>query len=146
MNHDSPSPSLATLLQQLRDESTTLFRQEIALAKAEMGEKASQLTRRSMQLATGGFVAYAGAIVLLLGLGDLLAFGLHRAGLAPDIALWLGRIVVGLVIAIIGYAMLAKAKHAMSSQTLVPEKTIQSLREDKDWARAKLHPSHEPTT
>lgn len=143
--HSQPS-SIVSLIQQLRDEGITLLRQEVALAKAELSEKLSHKASQAARLAIGGMIAYAGVIVLLLGAGDLLAFALPRTGISPEIATWLGRSLVGLVIAIIGYAMFARARHALSAESIVPEQTLASLREDKAWGQAKLHHSHEAST
>jgi len=137
------SPSLAGLLQELRDETTTLLRQEVALAKAELSEKTSRLSAQAVKLAIGGFVAYAGLIVLLFGLGDLLASLFINMGMDADLAAWLAPFLVGLIVAGIGYLMLAKAKKALSADKLVPEQTIESLRQNKAWAQTKLRHSHE---
>lgn len=137
------SPSLAGLLQDLRDETTTLLRQEVALAKAELSEKTSKVTSNAVQLAIGGFVAYAGLIVLLFGFGDLVASLFVNMGMDADLAAWLAPSLVGLIVALIGYLMLAKAKKALTADKLVPEQTLESLRQNKAWAQTKLRHSHE---
>ena len=68
-NPETHQPSIGTLLRDLRDETTTLLRQEVALAKAELKENTSRMTSHALQIAIGGFVSYAGVIVLLIGLG-----------------------------------------------------------------------------
>jgi hypothetical protein len=135
------SNSIPNLLRELRDETTTLLRQEVALAKTEMKENASRVVGHSVQIAIGGFVAYAGVIVLLIGIGHLLSALLIRAGIDARVAEWLAPSTVGLVVALIGWAMLSKAKRALSHDDLTPRQTIDSLRENKQWAQSKLHPS-----
>jgi len=143
MSSEASQPnSIVGLLQNLRDDSTHLFRQEINLAKAELKQNASQIGRHAAELAVGGFVAYAGVIVLLIGLGQLIGVGLIRAGMDPDIAEWLAPTFVGLVIGLIGYLMLAKAKKALSQDTLAPTQTVESLKTDKQWAQENLHTSN----
>lgn len=141
--HRAENPSIAGLLHELRDETTTLFRQEVALAKAELGQKASHLGADAMKIAIGGFIAYAGLIVLLFGLGELLAIGLRNAGVDPEMATWLGPTAVGLIVALIGYIMFARARKAMATDNLVPEQTLETLRQNKAWAEQKLRHSHE---
>jgi hypothetical protein len=142
MNSESTNPnSIPSLLRDLRDETTTLFRQEVALAKTEMKENVSRMTNHAVQVAVGGFVAYAGIIVLLIGIGHLLGALLIRAGLDAQVAEWLAPSIVGLLIALIGWAMLAKAKNAIANEDLKPKQTIDSLRENKQWAQSKLHHS-----
>ena len=139
MNSESPNPnSIPTLLRDLRDETTTLLRQEVALAKTEMKENVSRLGGHAAQIAIGGFVAYAGVIVLLIGIGHLLGALLIRAGLDDRVAQWLAPSIVGLIVAIIGWVMLSKARHAMTHDDLTPRQTIDSLRDNKQWAQSKL--------
>ena len=138
MNSDSSHPTLPSLLRDLRDETTTLLRQEVALAKAELKENASRLGSHAVQIAIGGFIGYAGLIVLLIGLGLLISSLLVRAGVDRDLAQWLAPAIVGAVVALIGWAMIARAKRAMSSDELAPRQTIATLRENKDWAQSTL--------
>ena len=142
----SSSHSIAGLLQNLRNETTTLLKQEVKLATAEVTERATEFGKNALRVAIGGFVLYAGAIVFLFSLGDLVATGLIRAGLAEGIAMWLGRALVGAAVAFIGWVMIAKAKKALSSENLVPDESVRSLKKDKPWADDKLQHSHESTT
>jgi len=140
----SSSPhSIQTLLYTLRDESLNLFRQEVKLATAEVSERVSELGRNAIQIAIGGFVAYAGAIILLLGLSDLARALLIQRGVAEEVATWTSRAGLGLLVALIGWIMVGRAKKAISKETLVPDETVQSLKEDKHWAEQKLQTSHE---
>jgi hypothetical protein len=147
MNQENHNPnSLVSLLRELRSETTTLLQQEVALAKTELNEKLSHMGTQAAQLAAGSFVAYAGALVLLFGLADLIGVLLLHAGVEESLAAWIPRVAVGLIVALIGWSMLAKAKKALASEKLVPERTVESLRENKEWAQSKLHHSHEPST
>jgi len=142
MNPESvPSPSIPTLLRGLRDETSTLLRQEVALAKTELKENVSRVGHHATQIAIGGFVAYAGIIVLLIGIGHLLGTVLTRAGLDPQVAGWLAPSALGLVVAIIGWSLLSKARRALMHDDLAPRQTIDSLRANKQWAQNKLHHS-----
>lgn len=142
MNPEPAHPnSIPGLLRELRDETTTLLRQEVTLAKTEMKENVSRIGGHVAHIAVGGFVAYAGIIVLLIGIGHLLGALLIRAGLDPELAQWLAPTVIGLIVAVIGWVMLAKAKQAIAHDDLAPRQTIDSLRDNKQWANQKLHSS-----
>jgi len=130
--------SLASLIRELRDESTTLLRQEVALAKTEMAEKAAMIGRNSIYLAIGGLVAYAGLIFILVSVMRLIWLGLLRAGLTDSVAQWLAPAIVGLIVAGIGYGLIQKAKSTLSRESITPTKTIQSLKEDKQWTQEKF--------
>ena len=138
MNHETTTSTLASLLSELREESTTLLRQEIALAKAELNEKAAHVGKNTLELATGGALAYAGLIILLIGVALLASRALVAMGVDPEMAMWLGPVLVGLIIAIIGAGMAMKAKKAMSAEKLIPHETVESLKEDKRWIQRKL--------
>jgi len=134
----SADTSLASLIRELRDESTTLLRQEVALAKTEMTEKATVLGRNATYLAVGGLVAYAGLVFILLSLTELLSVVLVKAGLSTTVASWLAPGIIGLAIAGVGYALIQKARSTLSRESLAPVKTIQSLKEDKQWTQDKF--------
>lgn len=149
MNSDTstpPSTSIAGLLKELRDEASTLVKQQIALAKAELKENASRTGTQVAHIAVGGVVTFVGAIVLLIGIGQLLGILLQATGLSDDTAEWLGPVIVGLVVAIIGWSMLARAKKAIATETVTPRQTIETLKADQQWAQNKLQPSHESRT
>lgn len=139
MNNDTTS--IPGLLRDLRDETTTLLRQEVTLAKTELKENVTHLTSHVVHIAIGAFVAYAGIIVLLIGIGHLLGALLVRAGVDEGVATWAAPTVVGLVVAIVGYAMLARAKRALAHEDLKPRQTIDTLRDNKQWVQSKLHHS-----
>lgn len=147
MSAETSQPtSIAGLLQNLRDGSTTLLRQEVALAKVELRENASEFGRNTVSLTVGALVAYAGFTVLLIGVGQLTTVGLVRAGIGPDIAPWLAPTFVGLVVALIGWGMFAKAKRSLSCDALTPKHTIESMKKNSQWVQNKLQHSHESTT
>ena len=56
MNEES---SIVYLLKKLRDDTTTLVRDEISLAKTEISEKIASTSRNVGYLAAGALVAYA---------------------------------------------------------------------------------------
>jgi len=121
---------IGELLKQLADETTTLVRQELDLAKAEMREKAGK--------AGPGFGMWGAAGALgLLAAGVLTAFLiLALDGVMPN---WLAALVVGLVYAAIAAVLYVDGKHRVEEAgSPVPQKTIESVKEDVQWAK---HPT-----
>ena len=131
--------SLISLIRELRDETTTLVRQEVALAKAEMSEKATKMGRNAIFMAVGGLILYAGLVFALLALRDLLIVGLVNAGISFGTSTWLSSLIIGGVAAVTGWALVAKGKKALSEEGLAPEKTIETLRDDQQWAKQRLN-------
>ena len=89
-------------------------------------------------IAIGGFIAYAGLIVLLIGLGWLLGFAFTKAGLDPAIANFLGLAIIGLVVAGIGGAFIAKALSAFKKESLAPKRTLHTLQELKGGEKLSM--------
>ena len=130
--------SIPELFRRLRDETTNLFRQEVELAKAEAGEKASRVGRNVGYLAVGGLVAYAGLIFLLLGLSRLILVGLLQAGVSENVATWVAPMIVGVLVAAVGSAFIQKADSKLKREHVAPQKTMESLQENKEWLKQKI--------
>jgi len=130
-------PSIGDLLKSLRDETTTLVRQEIALAKTEMSEKAAKAGRNAGYLGVGSALAHAALILLLAGLAALLYHVLTEVGLSNMVAGWLAPLIVAGVTLAVGYALIQKAISAFKHESLVPEKTVNSLKENQEWLQRK---------
>src|SRR6185369_17240299 len=108
-------------------------------------EKAAYFGRNAVALAIGGFVAYAGFIVLLMGLGWLGAWGLQQAGLQPVLAGFVGLAGVGVLVAVIGVIFLMKGIKAFSKESLAPQKTIHTIQRLKSSdAPMATHAKAEP--
>lgn len=129
---------IGDLFKSLRDEITTLFRQEVQLVKTETAEKAHAYSRSSTILAIGGALAFAALIVILIGLGYGVTALLTLAGMSMFYAAWLGPLIVGVVAAIIGYVMIRRGVNSLKRESPVPERTIRSLQENQQWVKHKL--------
>jgi hypothetical protein len=125
--------SFGSLFAELTQETTTLVQQEVALAKAEMSEKISQVGSGLATLIIGGFVLFAGLLKLL----DAVIFGIAEL-LPPDLTPWLAALIVGGIVAIIGAVMLQKGRSNLKSTNLAPQRTAESLRRDKEFAKEQV--------
>lgn len=125
--------SFGSLFTELTQETATLVQQEIALAKAEMSEKISQVGSGLATLIIGGFILFAGLLKLL----DALIFGIAEL-LPPDLTPWLAALIVGVIVAIIGAVMLQKGLSNLKSRNLVPQRTAESLRRDTEFAKEQI--------
>lgn len=130
MQQSKEDRSLGELLGDLARESSTLVRQEVELAKAELTQKASRLGKDLGFLAIGGAVAYAGLLAILAAVIILLA----DAGLPW----WLSALLVGLVVAGAGYFLVQKGLQALKREELAPRQTIDSIKEDAQWAKEQV--------
>jgi xanthine/uracil permease len=130
--------SIGQLLKELRDETTTLLRQEVDLAKTEISEKASRTGRNLGSLAVGGGVAFLGALALLAAVIYGLTSILNQF-MSVGVAIWLAPLIVGLVLASIGYSLVQKALTTLRQESLTPQRTTQTLQENKEWLKARMH-------
>ena len=118
--------SLGELFTELAQETSTLVRQEVNLAKTEMSQKASTAGRHAGVLAAGGALAYAGLLAILAALIVLLD------NVMP---LWLSALLVGLVVAVVGYLLIRRGLDALKQEDFAPRETIETLKEDQRWAK-----------
>jgi hypothetical protein len=119
----SEHESITTLLRRLTDELLTLFRQEMALATAEVSRTVAGYLTGITSIAIGGAVLYAGFLALIAA---------AVLGLAHVVSDWLAALIVGGVIALIGGGLLLAGMKKLKAEDLKPERTINSVREDKD--------------
>jgi MFS family permease len=128
-DNDLRERPIGDLLKQLSQETTTLVRQELDLAKAEMAEKGKKAGK--------GAGMFGGA-----GVAGFLALGALTAALilALDTAMdgWLAALVVGLVYAAIaGVLALTGKKEVQQATPPVPEQTVETVKEDVQWAKTR---------
>jgi len=131
--HDRPAPpddrSVADLLRHLSDQTATLVRQEMELAKAELSEKGKR--------AGIGAGMFGGASVFgAYALGALTAFLILL--LATAIDAWLAALIVAVVYAAIAgvLALMGKSKVQQATPP-VPEQTVDSVKEDVQWTKER---------
>ena len=131
-------PTVGELLKDLREESTLLLRQEIALAKKEISEKISTAARNLTYLAGGALVAYCAITFILLAISSLIAQTLAAHDVSIGWAIFLGLLIVGLIIGVVSIVMIIKGAQTLKKMSLTPEKTVETLKEDKTWAQNKI--------
>jgi hypothetical protein len=121
--------SIGTLLSDLAGETILLIRQELALLKAELHEKLGNFSQGAAALGAGALIAFSGWLVLLAA---------AVAGLATVTPLWLAALIIGLVVLAIGGVLIFFGKSRFDAQSLVPRRTLRSLREDEAWLKERL--------
>ena len=70
--------SIVGLVKELTHQSKAFIREEVQLAKTEISENLSSAGKDVAGMAIGGFIAYAGVIIFLGGIGVLLGFAFIR--------------------------------------------------------------------
>src|SRR5215210_3055134 len=126
MQQSRDDRSLGDLFAELAQETSTLVRQEVNLAKTEMSQKASRAGKHVGFLAAGGAVAYAGLLAILAAVIILLN---------DVMPLWLAALLVGLVVAVVGYLLVRRGLDALKREDFAPRQTMETLKEDQQWAK-----------
>lgn len=122
--------SLGTLVTGIVADLQDIVRGEVQLAKTELQEDASALGKGAAAIAVGALVALVGFIFLMLGVTYLLNKSLE---------MWLAAGIVGVVLLVIGIIAALVGKNQLSAASLTPKKTIESLKEDQEWASRQIN-------
>ena len=120
---------IADLLKRLSHETSTLVRQELELAKAEMSVKAKEGGKGA------GFLG-GGAVAGLLFLGALTATLMGI--LDTFMVFWLAALIVTLVWGAVAAVLALQGKNKLQEAgPPVPEQAQQSVKEDVAWAKTQ---------
>lgn len=121
--------SLGELFGDFSRESSTLLRQELALARTELSTTASDILGDMRLLAIGGAVVYAGLLTVVAAL--VLALGMAMP-------MWASALLVGAAVLIGGGAVTLMGLQRLKQRSLQPEQTVESLREDAEWLKSQV--------
>jgi len=120
--------SVSDLLKQLSQETSTLVKQELDLAKAEMTEKGKSAG------VGAGFLG-GGALMGLGAFGAFTAFLIALLATAVDHT-WLAALIVAAVYGAIAGILALRGKNKLQEAVPpVPEQTVETLKEDAQWAK-----------
>jgi hypothetical protein len=132
--HETPPDELrerpiAELVKQLAGQTSTLVRQELDLAKAEMSQKATVAGK-------GAGLLGGAAVVGLLAAGSLTAcLILALSEVIPD---WLAALIVAVVMGAIAAVLALQGRNRIRAATPpVPEQTVETVKEDVEWAKTQ---------
>jgi MFS family permease len=126
---DLRSLPLEELLKRLAEETGTLVRQEIALARAEMQDKAKRA-------GSGAAMIGAGVVVALMAAGAVTATVI--LALATAMPGWLAALIVAIVFGLVALFLarggLEAVKRAMPP---IPERSMDKAKEDVRWVKTR---------
>jgi hypothetical protein len=122
--------SLGDLFGDLSRQLSTLVRKEMELARTEVTTQARAATQDAALIGAGGALAYAGVLVLL----GAVVLVLVDAGLEP----WFAALLVSVIAMAIGGALIWRGREGLRTTSLAPERTIETLKEDAEWAKEQI--------
>jgi len=119
--------SLGELFQELSQDTSALIRQEMALARVEMTDRATAFARDSALIAAGAVLAH----VALLAATAACILGLVQLGVQG----WLSALIVAAIFAVGGGVMAASGRAALKRRSLTPVETVDSIKETAQWLK-----------
>ncbi len=117
---------LGELVKQLAEETSTLVRQELDLAKAEMTQKGKQAGLGIGQLGGAGLYALGALTACII------------AALALAMPVWLAALIVTLIYAVVAAVLYFTGRRQLAKAgPPTPEITQQSIKEDVEWVKTQ---------
>jgi len=121
--------SFPEVLQDIVGNLQEIVRSEFRLAKTELKEEAAKAAKPA---ATFG----VGLVFGFYGIGFLLLACVY--GLSMVMAGWLAALLVGAILAIVAIALMSSSGKKLKRVNPTPDKTIQSLEENVQWAKHQI--------
>jgi uncharacterized membrane protein YqjE len=127
--HPVEERSIGELFGHLTSDLGDLMRSEMELARVEIREEAAKAGKAAGMLGAGGLIAYLGVALLATA---------AAWGLAEAIDAGWAFLIVGLVVGAIGAVLVLMGRNRLRDVRPVPEETVETLKEDAQWARAQV--------
>lgn len=121
--------SMPEVLQDIVGNFQEIIRSEFSLAKIEIKQEAAQAKGPAITWLIGGAIG-------LYALGFLLLTAIF--GMATVMPIWLAALIVGAVLTVVSIALLSSAGKRLKQIHTVPERTIESLKENVQWAKEQI--------
>lgn len=106
-----------------------LLQQEWSLARQETIEKVKPAALSTGLIAGGGLMAAIGSTYIMQSLVQLLATWMPQ---------WLASLLAGLGFTLGGLALIGTGSRQLKDLDIIPQKTLNSLREDKEWLLTQI--------
>ena len=114
------------IVQDVMRDMGEVIRGEVRLAKAEMSEKVSQAGK-------SGVLFGGAALCGVMGFGALVFAAI--AALTMFVSTWAAASIVGVFLLCVAGALFLGGRAKLKDVTPVPERTVQTLKDDVEWAK-----------
>ena len=130
--------SLPTLFSRLGEDVMELFNSQLALFKVEIKEEANAYARGITMIGVGAVIAVIGFALLNVAIAFAVSTLFAQANFSQPASYALGFVVTGAFYLVIGAIVVMLMKSRLAKQELVPRRTVQELRKDKQWLKNEL--------
>jgi hypothetical protein len=129
-DEDVSQRSVGSLISEVTTDLSTLMRQELDLAKAEMKEEATKTGKAAGMMGAAGFAGYMVALFLSLALWAALANGMDEGWAA---------VIVAAIWAVVGAVLFVTGRKKLREVQPKPERTVDTLKEVPDALKGRAH-------
>lgn len=133
VEHTDGRRSIGLLLRELAEGSAELVRGEARLARMELSAAASAAGRGTAFVAVGGVLLLLGTLAFFTGLVLLIG----DQWLPRDLY-WVSALLFALITGGVAAWLAMRGRKALSPSALVPQETVATLKEDKEWLKHPL--------
>ena len=130
--------SLPNLFSRLGDDVMQLFNSQLALFKVEIKEEANAYARGVTMIAIGAVIATIGFALLNVAIAFAVSTLFAQANFSQPASYALGFVVTGGFYLLVGAIVVMLMKNRLAKHDLVPQRTVQELRKDKQWLKNEL--------
>jgi uncharacterized membrane protein YqjE len=130
--------TLPTLFTRLGDDVLQLLDTKLSLLKVEVKEDANAYISDGIKLSIGGVIAAIGFALLNVAIAFGVSTLFANTSLSQPARYALGFVITGAVYLIIGGIIFLAAKNKLTRRNLVPERTVEELRKDKQWLKKEI--------
>lgn len=142
INVDASTPAqtdgLPNLFGRLADDVMELVNSQLALFKVEIKEEANAYARGAAMIAFGAAIATVGFALLNVAIAFAVSTLFSQANFSQPASYALGFLVTGGFYVLVGGIVVLVMKNRLGRRNLVPERTVQELRKDKQWLKNEL--------
>lgn len=129
---------ISQLLSGLVSDVSGLFRKEIELAKAEVGEKITEVSSAGQQLAIGGVLAIGAIGVMLAAIVAIISAILVAMGVNPTVSHAISAVIVTIAVGAVAYTFITRGVAAIKGENLSLDRTVGSLQRDVETVKEKF--------
>jgi uncharacterized membrane protein YqjE len=130
--------SLPSLFSRLGDDVMQLFDTKMSLLKVELREEANAYARGGALIAVGGVIAAIGFTLLNVAFAFGISILLATLDISQPARYAIGFLAAGVLYLIVGAIIVTAMKSRLAKQHLVPDRTVEELRKDKQWLKNEL--------
>jgi len=121
--------SIPELIRSLLDDTRTLIREELALARAEIREELSTAQAVAVAFAGAALAAAIGAVLLAVAIGGAIAYFLNWPA-------WTGYAVIAVLLLAAGYGLVRYGRNRLAHVRALPQTTA-TVKENIAWMQSK---------